>query len=93
MKHLWLSNGPVDFILNWLTLLEEPAVNILPDISKDKAKIYLFNKVIIDQDLFGPIRNYRALVVDELGKVLAPKMKIELSRYKDPLIGIHIRRG
>lgn len=55
--------------------------------------LYIYNKVIIDNDLFGLIRDHQPLIKSELNLLLLPKMKEELKKYSQPVISVHIRRG
>ncbi|MEJ7820857.1 MAG: alpha-1,2-fucosyltransferase [Chitinophagaceae bacterium] len=60
----------------------------LPD-----KKIFIFNKVVRDNDLFNDIRNYKDLINAELNKILHPQLELKLQQYSSPVISIHIRRG
>ena len=71
----------------------EPHGDIIVSNKKKNKKIYLFNSVSAGQDLFGELRNHQTLIIHELNKILTPKMKSQLSVYKIPVIGVHIRRG
>lgn len=68
-----------------------------PPINKCKQltdkKIFIFNKVVRDNDLFKDIRNYKDLIELELHKILHPHLKFKLLKYSFPVISIHIRRG
>lgn len=55
--------------------------------------VYLFNKVITNEDLFYRLRDYQELIVSELYSMLTPKMIKRLKSYSRPVIGVHIRRG
>lgn len=76
------------------TLVEnDSAVEIVSEASKREKKIFLFSKVLIDDDVFGSLRNHTTMIATELEKSLTPKMKIKIKQYKIPAIGVHIRRG
>lgn len=70
-----------------------PSIEIITGIKNNQKKNYIFDTVLTDTDVFGPIRDHREIVIAELNKILADKMKIRLAEYGTPLIGIHIRRG
>ena len=55
--------------------------------------LFIFNKVITNEDLFGTLRDHRELIVHELYAMLTSKMRKQLSQYPGPAIGVHIRRG
>ena len=70
--------------------------NIQPDktISLNiKVGYYIYNRVIIESDLFAMIRNHQPLIKSELDRLLSPGMKHELKRFNKPVISVHIRRG
>ena len=70
--------------------------NIQPDktISLNrKVGFYIYNRVIIESDLFAMIRNHQPLIKSELDRLLSPGMKHELKRFNKPVISVHIRRG
>lgn len=70
-----------------------PPVEIIKSIKNNQKKYYVFDKVLIDNDVFGAIRDHRNIIVAELNRILTTKMKMKLAQYNTPLIGIHIRRG
>ena len=70
--------------------------NIQPDktISPNrKVGYYIYNRVIIESDLFAMIRNHQPLIKSELNSLLSPGMKHELKKFNKPVISVHIRRG
>ena len=89
---LW-KQALLKFQLPFRKLVYEPGVNKLPFNENNLNQVYVFNKVITHEDLFGSIRNHQRLVVQELYSLLTSKMKAKLKDYKSPVIGIHIRRG
>lgn len=80
------------FSYNFSKVNIEPAVKVASEVIKGN-NLFVFNKIIIDNDLFGAIRNHKEIIQDELNKIIAPKIKEELRKYSSPIIGIHIRRG
>ena len=70
----------------------EPPMQIIPT-DKKNEQLYVFNNVIIQNDLFGHLRDYHSLISDELNKILTSKMKNILHKSQPPVIGLHIRRG
>ncbi len=74
------------------TVVKNPSVNkLLAGVENDK--IYLFDTVITDNDLFGELRQHEALVREALDQMLTTKMKTILKSRPAPAIGVHIRRG
>ena len=71
----------------------EPAVEKLTGISLHDKTLFLFNQVMPDYDLFGSIKNYHSIIATELFQVLHPSRKELLTKFEQPVIGIHIRRG
>ena len=61
--------------------------------STDQKTIYLFNRVITNEDLFGELRDYRELIAGKLYAMLTAKRRSQLLKYPAPVIGVHIRRG
>ena len=59
----------------------------------DKKKLYVFNKVAAQQDLFGPLREHQPILKMRIYNMLTAGMKKKLSRYTPSYIGVHIRRG
>jgi hypothetical protein len=68
-----------------------------PEIKKvensSKRNLFIFNQVIVDNDLFLPIREHSAFIMQELNEILNPTLKKELERFEVPVISVHIRRG
>lgn len=60
---------------------------------KKNDVLYIYNKVIIDNDLFAMIRDHHALIKEEIDRLLLPALKQKLNTYRKPVISIHIRRG
>jgi Glycosyl transferase family 11 len=71
----------------------DPPVAALSGETTRKSKIYVFNTVVTDNDLFGSLRNHEALIKPALTNLLTAKMKSKLEQYEVPIIGVHIRRG
>ncbi len=71
---------------------KEPPVQTLPK-GIYENDLFVFNKVITDNDLFGALRNHKELILDELNKIITPRINNLLQKYQPPVIGIHIRRG
>lgn len=71
---------------------KEPPVQTLPN-GIYENDLFVFNKVITDNDLFGALRNHKDLILDELNKIITPRINNLLQKYQPPVIGIHIRRG
>lgn len=73
-------------------VIREPPVKQVEQGTGNK-KVFLFNSVITNQDLFGEIRPYRQLVKDKLYGMLTPLLQHELNNYPVTEIAVHIRRG
>jgi hypothetical protein len=71
----------------------DPPVALLSSYATRKSKIYVFNTVVTDNDLFGSLRNHEALIKSSLTNLLTAKMKLKLEQFEVPFIGVHIRRG
>lgn len=74
-------------------VIPEPTVEVLNSRELRGGAIYLFNTVMTDPDLFGPLQDHYKLISDELYHSLHKTKRATLSTYKAPVIGIHIRRG
>lgn len=74
-------------------LIEEPVVKELTAAELEGKKIYRFDKVIVENDLFASIRDYRDLVREGIYKILKPSLLEQLKSYPPPVIAVHIRRG
>ncbi len=74
-------------------VIKEPAVKKITGDEAAGKKIYQFDQVIIADDLFASIRDYRDLVRDRIYKILMPSLLTQLNRYEPPIISVHIRRG
>lgn len=70
----------------------EPTVTKLPADEKN-GKVFVFNKVITNEDLFSDIRGYKKMVSHELYAMLMPKVRRQIEMAKTPEIAVHIRRG
>jgi hypothetical protein len=82
--------------IQWFRLthkvVHEPPVQKIHDHDSGN-ELFLFDRVIADNDLFGPIRDYSDLIKRKLYEMLNPKLKKQLETYVSPVISIHIRRG
>lgn len=73
------------------TIIEPPLQIVSGNMNKDD--LYVFNKVISENDLFGQLRDHQSLIVTEMEKIITPRIKKILLKYQPPVIGLHIRRG
>ncbi|MEO6231211.1 MAG: alpha-1,2-fucosyltransferase [Ferruginibacter sp.] len=71
-------------------IIEPPVQRI--DLPED-SKIYCFNTVMPDVDLFVSLRDHKELIRLQLLEILHPVQKKNLSLFNAPEIGIHVRRG
>lgn len=74
-------------------IVVEPKLEVLSENELNNKSLYLFNRVMTDYDLFGPLMAYNKIISDELYRALHPSKKKLLSTYETPVIGIHVRRG
>jgi hypothetical protein len=73
-------------------IVHEPPIQKI-DTRVSGNQLFLFDRVIVDNDLFGSIRDYSDLISQKLYEMLNPKLKKQLETYVPPVISIHIRRG
>jgi hypothetical protein len=73
------------------TVCYEPEVELVN--GGNKKQLFIFKKVIVDEDLFKHIRTHRTFIQHELHCLLNPSLLARLEQYPAPEIGIHIRRG
>ena len=73
-------------------VIAEPPLREIEN-KRDDHAIFLFTKVITNEDLFFGLRDHRELIVSELYGMLSLKMKRQLDTYSASAIGVHIRRG
>jgi hypothetical protein len=73
-----------------LTVVTEPEVKHW---SQTAGKLFLFDQVSPQKDLFGPLKAHRDMVKEGLFAILSPRMKTALDTYTSPVIAVHIRRG
>lgn len=71
---------------------QPPLQQLMPE-EIESHDLFVFNKVITDNDLFGGLRDHKDLIQKELYKILSPAIKKILQESAPPVIGIHIRRG
>jgi hypothetical protein len=85
------------FAVKWYTnknkIVYEPVVQKVDDDYLNQHHLFIFNKVITDDDLFLAIRNHKDIIIKELYDNLSTKIKFQVEQYSTPVIGIHIRRG
>ncbi len=72
---------------------KDPPVSRQNKILPVDKKVYVFQQVLTGNDLFGSLRDHQQIVAEGLNNLLAPKMKVKLAQYSNPVIGVHIRRG
>ena len=73
-------------------IIREPEISALPEDTGQRT-IFLFNKVITNEDLFGELRDHQEMIAHELYGMLTSRMRSQLKSYSAPVIGVHIRRG
>lgn len=73
--------------------VHEPEIEILSAAQKQTPAFFLFDTVTVNEDLFAPVRSYRNYIRDEINKILSPALQRQLTKYKEPVIAVHIRRG
>lgn len=73
-------------------IIREPEISALPE-NTGQRTIFLFNKVITNDDLFGELRDYQEVIARKIYGMLTSKMRNQLERYSAPVVGVHIRRG
>ncbi len=73
-------------------IIHEPPLRAIEKVG-DKHLVFLFTKVITNEDLFCGLRDHQEVIVRELYGMLTSKMRQQLENYSAPLIGVHIRRG
>jgi Glycosyl transferase family 11 len=83
----------IKFFLKLKTVELDPIIVTLRNEKKNEPKLYVFNKVVTDNDLFGSLREHEEIIKARIEKALTSKMKLRLAMYKEPIIGVHIRRG
>ena len=81
------------YLLRFSKVMVEPKVEMLPENLTSDNTVYLFNKVMTDHDLFGPLGSHIDLIREELLKLLHPSKQTLLQKFVRPVIGVHIRRG
>lgn len=74
-------------------VIKDPDISELTSAEKKSNKIFLFQKMIRDGYLFRFLLNHQPLIKEELYKILNDQRKQELSKYPNPVIAVHIRRG
>lgn len=80
------------FLKNYKVVVE-PQVKKIEESSKSFKKVYLFNKVITESNIFEPLDGYQDYIKNMLLKNLHDSKKNILNKYSIPVIGVHIRRG
>jgi Glycosyl transferase family 11 len=75
-------------------IIRDPAVAVIDGASFIKRdQLFIFNKVITNEDLFGEIRMYQPVLKSELQRILHPRIIRILHQHPSPVISIHVRRG
>lgn len=74
-------------------VINDPDISELSPEDKASNKIFLFQKIIRDNDLFKFLRDDPSFIKEELYKILNDQRKQELSKYPNPAIAVHVRRG
>lgn len=85
------SKHVLKFQLLYQPKVYNPPITIKTNFSD--PTIIVFDKVVIDNDLFQGLRDYRKIVIEELNSILHPRIKSELKKYSPPKISVHVRRG
>jgi hypothetical protein len=88
LKRVWLSYG----FQPGKVYAEPPVQGMIRDVIEKKT-LFVFNRVITDNDLFVSLRDHKNLIQKELYKILTPGVNKILQKSAAPVIGIHIRRG
>lgn len=70
----------------------EPALEPLP-LEEREGRVFIFEKVVVQNDLFSGLRDHRQLILYRLEKLLQPLLYRRWKACKAPEIGVHIRRG
>ena len=81
------------FKLLFIEVVKDPDISKLSIDEKTSNKIFLFQKIIRDDDLFKFLRDHQPFIKEELYKILNDQKKQELSKYPNPNIALHVRRG
>lgn len=83
-------------VIKWELLLRrivrDPEVTLVQT-ETQQSTIFLFHKVITNEDLFFELRQHGELISGELYGMLTPRMHTQLAGYATPVVGVHIRRG
>jgi hypothetical protein len=87
-----LARLQVRLLKQVVEVVKEPAVQKL-QLQKPKPTLYIFRQVVVENDLFGPLRTHRHFVKEKLFGLLHPAMHEQLARFQTPVIAVHIRRG
>jgi hypothetical protein len=69
----------------------EPPVQVINVSNADV--VFVFDKIFTEYDFFKEIRPYRTLIEDAIFNMLTPHLRRQYEQFKQPIIGIHIRRG
>jgi hypothetical protein len=64
-------------------IVNEPGIDLISPEENGKT-LFLFDQVFTDNDLFGPVRAYRPLILQGLSALLLPAMKQRLEEYAPP---------
>lgn len=72
--------------------VKNPSVNNL-ERRKLRKKLFVFDKVILQNDLFASIREHQLFLENEIYNLLNPALRQQIKKYEVPQIAVHIRRG
>jgi hypothetical protein len=81
------------YLLKKYNIIREPSIAQTSAQADQGKTVYVFNKVIAEPNVFEPLNDYQEYIKTELVNNLHSSKKIRLKKYKNPVIGIHIRRG
>ena len=81
------------YLLKKYDVIEEPSIGKSGNLKDEGKTVYVFNKIITEPDVFESLNDRREYIKLELINNLHHSKKKLLEKYKNPVIGIHIRRG
>lgn len=71
-------------------VIYEPNVQ---SICSEGSCVYVFNKIMVETDLFAQLEDQQTYLYEQLLQTLQPTLRHKLNLLKPPVIGMHIRRG
>ena len=77
----------------FLNKVIDPLVDYQNSSNNSQRKVYIYQKVVTEDDLFSFIRDHREFIINELYRIIQPKLIKQLDNYIPPFIGVHIRKG